>query len=71
MKNITRYEWEFINLYLMLIYKKIQKKAKNIENKCYSSTTSVQNGLKTHVRSAFFTKKKLLVILTYLRKNRQ
>ena len=55
----------------MLIYKKIQKKAKNIENKCYSSTISVQNGLKTHVRSAFFTKKKLLVILTYLRKNRQ
>ena len=50
----------------MLIYK---KKEKNMINKCYSSTIRVQNGLKTQLKRAFYIKKKLLIILTYLSKN--
>ena len=45
----------------MLIYKKtIPKKAKNIINKCYSSTISVQNRLKTPLKRTFFIKIKFV-----------
>ena len=37
----------------MLIYKKKQKKMKNMINKCYSSTINLQNKLKTCVITAF------------------
>ena len=40
----------------MLIYKKKQKKMKNMINKCYSSTISVQNEPKTKVKEAFYLK---------------
>ena len=40
----------------MLIYKKIQKKAPIMINKGYSSTISVQNGLKTPVKRVFCIK---------------
>ena len=40
----------------MLIYKKIQKKAPIMINKDYSSTISVQNGLKTQVERDFYLK---------------
>ena len=41
---------------------------KNMINKCYLSTISVQNGLKNTVKRAFYIKKKLLIIFTYLSK---
>ena len=46
------YEFVFdINL-----QKVILKKTKNMLNKCYSSMISVQNGLKTPVKRAFYIK---------------
>ena len=45
----------------MLIYKKtIPKKAKNIINKCYSSTIRVQNRLKTVVKKSFLHEIKIV-----------
>ena len=38
--------------------KRIQKKQKNMTNKCYSSMISAQNGLKTRVKKAVLYKKK-------------
>ena len=45
-----------MEFYLLIILKKNQKKNKNILNKCYSSTISVQNRLKTPVRRAYCIK---------------
>ena len=44
----------------MLIYKKIQKRERIMLNKCYSSTISVQNRLKTTIKRAFYIKIKLV-----------
>ena len=40
--------------------KKKQKEPKKVINKCYSSMISVQNGLKTPIKRAFYIKIKLV-----------
>ena len=46
----------------------MSKTYSNTKNNCYSSTISVQNGLKRQVERLFMLKENLLMVLAYLSK---